>query len=104
MDDSSNSELKPSSSVTRELESLRETNRRLLLELADKEEINEQLQRLLRHSQETTQHLRIGLCSVNSSKQFKSTSILDGACGSYSLHREVYLSLHAHGRAHAGTV
>ena len=63
----SNSELrKPSSSVTRgsvtrELESLRETNRRLLLELADKEEINEQLQRLLRQSQETTQHLRVGL-------------------------------------------
>ena len=57
----SNSELKPSNGVTRELNSVRETNRRLLLELAEKEEINEQLQRMLRQSQETTQQLRVGL-------------------------------------------
>ena len=57
----SSSELKPLNSVTRELNSVRETNRRLLLELAEKEEINEQLQRMLRQSQETTQQLRVGL-------------------------------------------
>ena len=57
----SNSELKPSNGVTRELNSVRETNRRLLLELAEKEEINEQLQRMLRQSQETTHQLRVGL-------------------------------------------
>ena len=57
----SNSELKPSNGVTRELNSVRETNRRLLLELAEKEEINEQLQRMLRQSQEATHQLRVGL-------------------------------------------
>ena len=57
----SNSELKPSNGVTRELNSVRETNRRLLLEPAEKEEINEQLQRMLRQSQETTHQLRVGL-------------------------------------------